>query len=251
MSIIIKSDQQIQGIKKACQLTAKILDWIEPHVQPGVSTAHLDDLIRKFHLENGAIPAPLGYKGFPKSCCISLNEVICHGIPDLKTILKEGDILNIDVSPILGGFYGDASRMYKVGNISEKAQSLIDTTKRCLDLGIEQVREGNHFGNIGYAITVHAASQGYSIVHQFCGHGVGVKFHEPPQICHYVEAMNQGEIMKVGMIFTIEPMINIGVPHGLISEADGWTATTIDKQLSAQFEHTVLVTKEGYEILTK
>lgn len=250
MSIIIKSEPQIQGIRKACQLAAKTLDWVALKVAPGVSTAEIDDAILQFHLENGAIPAPLGYKGFPKSSCISLNEVICHGVPSPAIILKEGDILNIDVSPILGGFIGDSSRMYAVGKISDKAQKLIDVTKRCLDIGIEQVREGNYFGNIGYYITEHAASQGFSIVHQFCGHGVGIRFHEPPNVCHYVEALDQGSIMKAGMIFTIEPMINEGVPNGVISEADGWTVTTADKQLSAQFEHTVLVTKEGHEVLT-
>jgi methionyl aminopeptidase len=177
------------------------------------------------------------------------NSVVCHGIPSEKIILKEGDIINIDVTTILNGYYGDTSRMFEIGEIDDKAADLIDTTKHCLDLGINQVKPGNRFGNIGYVISRYAQSKGYSVVYEFCGHGVGLEFHEDPQVEH-VSRKNSGAIMKPGMIFTIEPMINMGKAKVKVDRNDGWTATTIDNELSAQFEHTILVTEDGFEVLT-
>lgn len=249
MGIIIKTEEQIQGIRKSSQLAAQCLDFIEPFVKEGVSTGELDRKLEEFIRKNGAIPAPLNYNGFPKATCISPNSVVCHGIPDDGIVLKNGDIVNIDVTTILENYYGDTSRMYKVGEISAEAQNLIEATKHCLDLGINQVKPGNKFGNIGYVISRYAKSKGYSVVFEFCGHGVGIDFHEDPQVEHSARK-NTGAVMKPGMIFTIEPMINFGKPRVRINEQDGWTATTIDNKLSAQFEHTVLVTEEGVEVLT-
>lgn len=249
MAIIIKNEEQIDGIRKSSKLAAQTLQFIAEYVKEGVSTEYLDNLIEKFIRDNGAIPATLNYHGFPKSCCISLNEVVCHGIPSKTTILKPGDILNIDVTTILNGYYGDTSKMFAVGEISEKAQNLIDATKHCLDLGIQQVKPKNKFGNIGFFISRYAKNKGYSVVYEFCGHGVGLDFHEDPQVDH-IARKNSGAVMKPGMIFTIEPMINEGKAKVKIDKEDGWTARTSDLKLSAQFEHTVLVTQTGVEILT-
>jgi len=249
MGIIIKTKEQIEGIRKSSQLAAKCLDFIAPYVKEGVSTGELDRKIEDFIRQNNAIPAPLNYHGFPKATCISPNSVVCHGIPDDNTILKNGDIINIDVTTILDGYYGDTSRMYKVGDVTTQASDLVEATKHCLDLGIGQVKPGNKFGNIGYVISRYAKSKGYSVVFEFCGHGVGIDFHEDPQVEHSARK-NTGAVMKPGMIFTIEPMINLGKPRVNINEEDGWTATTIDNKLSAQFEHTVLVTETGVEVLT-
>ncbi len=249
MTIMIKTAEQIEEIRKSCRLAAKCLDYIEPFVVPGVTTEELDDKIETFIRENNATPAPLNYHGFPKATCISPNNVVCHGIPSKDKVLKEGDIVNIDVTTILNGYYGDTSRMFEVGEISQKAANLIDATKHCLDLGIKQVKPGNRIGNIGYVISRYAKSHGYSVVYEFCGHGVGLEFHEEPQVEHTARK-NSGAIMKPGMIFTIEPMINLGKPKVKVDQTDGWTATTIDDQLSAQFEHTILVTDDGYEVLT-
>ena len=247
--IIIKTPEQIEGIRKSSKLAARALDHAEQYVNAGVSTEFIDDKIEEFVRTHGAIPATKGYNGYPKSSCISLNEVVCHGIPSPETILKNGDILNIDVTTILDGFYGDTSRMFTVGEISAEAEELIDVTWHCLDLGIEQVKPGNRFGNIGFVINRYAKSKGFSVVYEFCGHGVGVKFHEEPQVDH-ASRRNTGPVMKPGMIFTIEPMINQGKPKSKVDKNDGWTARTIDNKLSAQFEHTILVTQTGYEVLT-
>jgi methionyl aminopeptidase len=249
MSIVIKTEEQIEGIRKSSQLAANVLLYIEEFVKEGVSTEYLDKLIQAYIVENDAIPATLDYSGFPKSCCISLNDVVCHGIPSSETVLKDGDILNIDVTTILNGYYGDTSKMFKIGNVSDKAVKLIETTKHCLKLGMQQVRPGNYFGNIGFAITRYANSNGFSVVYEFCGHGVGIDFHEDPQIDHSARK-NSGAKMKPGMTFTIEPMINEGKPRVKIDSLDGWTARTIDNKLSAQFEHTILVTETGFEVLT-
>ncbi|MBN1821731.1 MAG: type I methionyl aminopeptidase [Prolixibacteraceae bacterium] len=248
--ILIKTPEQIEGIRRSGQLAAKTLDFVGSFVKPGVTTGFLDDKIEEFIVKNGAVPATKGYNGFPKSSCISPNEVICHGIPSNEIVLKEGDIVNIDITTILNGYYGDTSRMFAVGEISPDAKDLIDVTKHCLDLGIEQVWPGNYFGNIGFVISRYARVKGYSVVYEFCGHGVGLHFHEAPQVDHTARR-NSGEIMKPGMIFTIEPMINQGRSSAVVDKNDGWTARTIDKKLSAQFEHTILVTPEGYEILTE
>ena len=247
--IIIKSPDQIEGIRRSSQLAAQTLDYIAPFVKAGVSTAALDQKIEAFIRDHGAVAATKGYNGFPASCCISPNEVVCHGIPSPHIILKEGDILNIDVTTILDGYYGDTSRMYTVGEITPVARKLVDATRHCLDLGIQQVRPGNYFGNIGFVISRYARSQGFSVVYEFCGHGVGVHFHEEPQVDHAARR-NSGPLMRPGMIFTIEPMINQGKPTTTIDRKDNWTARTSDRKLSAQFEHTVLVTPTGYEILT-
>jgi methionyl aminopeptidase len=247
--IIIKTPKQIDGIRKACKLTAQTLDFIRPHVVPGVSTEAINQLVVQFTRDNGGTPATLNYRGYPKECCISINEVICHGIPSETTILKQGDIVNVDVSTILDGYFGDTSTMFAVGPISPQAAHLIEVAKKCLELGINEVRPGNHFGNIGFAITKYALTKKHSVVYNFAGHGIGIRFHEAPEINHYVTKKDQGPIMKPGMIFTIEPMINAGSPHCRM-DADNWTARTADGLLSAQYEHTVLVTENGVEILT-
>jgi len=247
--IIIKTPDQIDGIRKSSQLAGQSLVYIADFVKEGVSTEFLNKKIDAYIRENGAIPATLGYGGYPKSCCISLNEVVCHGISSEETILKNGDILNIDVTTILNGYYGDTSKMYTVGEVSAKAQELIDVTKHCMDLGIQQVRPGNQFGNIGHAISTYAKSKGFGVVYEFCGHGVGVDFHEEPQIDH-TSRRNTGPYMKPGMTFTIEPMINEGRAGTIVDKADKWTARTIDNKLSAQFEHTILITETGFEVLT-
>jgi methionyl aminopeptidase len=249
-NIIIKTPEQIEGIRKSSQLAAQSLDFIEEYVKPGVSTGFLDDKIEEFIVQHGAIPATKGYSGFPKSSCISPNEVVCHGIPSPEVILKEGDIVNIDITTILNGYYGDTSRMFCLGEISPQARKLVDVTRHCLYLGIEQVKPGNYFGNIGFVINRYARANGFSVVYEFCGHGVGVQFHEEPQVDHAARR-NSGEIMKPGMVFTIEPMINQGKPRTTIDKKDGWTARTIDRKLSAQFEHTILVTQNGHEVLTE
>lgn len=249
MGIIIKTPEQIEGIRKSSQLAGNVLKMIEGFLKEGISTEYLDDIIDQYIRDHGAIPATLGYHGYPKSSCISLNEVVCHGIPSAETILKEGDILNIDVTTILDGYYGDTSKMYAIGEISPKAQRLIDDTYHCLNLGIQQVKPGNYFGNIGFAISRYAQSKGHSVVYEFCGHGVGIDFHEEPQVEH-IGRKNTGPMMKPGMIFTIEPMINEGKSRTKIDKHDGWTARTADGKLSAQFEHTVLVTETGFEALT-
>ncbi len=247
--IIIKTPEQIDGIRKSSRLAAEVLDFAEQFVKPGNSTQFIDEKIEQTITEAGAIPATKGYNGYPKSSCISLNEVVCHGIPSQKTVLKDGDILNIDVTTILNGFYGDTSRMFKVGEIPAEAEKLIEVAHHCLRLGIQQVAPGMHFGNIGFVINRYARAQGFSVVYEFCGHGVGIKFHEDPQVDH-ASRRNSGAKMKPGMIFTIEPMINQGRAATKIDKNDGWTARTIDNKLSAQFEHTILVTETGYEVLT-
>ncbi|MBN1767417.1 MAG: type I methionyl aminopeptidase [Prolixibacteraceae bacterium] len=249
MSIIIKSPEQIEGIRKSSQLAGNVLLMIKGFIKEGISTDYLDKIIEEYIRDHGAVPATLGYHGYPKSSCISLNDVICHGIPSADTILKEGDIFNIDITTILDGYYGDTSKMFWLGDIPEKTKRLIDDTYHCLNLGIQQVRPGNRFGNIGFAISRYAKAKGYSVVYEFCGHGVGCDFHEEPQVEH-IGRRNSGPEMKPGMTFTIEPMINEGKSRAKVDKYDGWTARTIDGKLSAQYEHTLLVTETGVEVLT-
>lgn len=235
-------------MRAAGKLAAQILDFIAPYVKAGVTTNSLNNLCHDKIIAAGAIPAPLNYKGFPKSICTSVNHVVCHGIPSEK-ILKDGDIVNIDVTVILDGWYGDTSRMYYVGEPSVKAKRLCQVTQECLLLGIEQVKPGNHLGDIGNAIQTYAEKHGYSVVRDYCGHGIGKIFHTEPSVLHYGKK-GSGMILQEGMFFTIEPMINAGKPETILSSIDDWTVTTRDKSLSAQYEHTIGVTKDGYEIFT-
>ena len=234
-------------MKLSCKLAAETLDMIGDYVEPGVSTEKINSLCHDFMLDNGAKPATLGYRGFPKSCCISINHVVCHGIPGPK-ILKESDILNIDVTCILNGWFGDSSRMYIAGTTSKKASRLIEVTYNALLKGIEVVKPGNTFGDIGEAIQTYVEGKKMSVVRDFCGHGTGETFHKEPNVLHYGKN-GEGQKLEVGMIFTIEPMINEGKYETKIL-SDGWTAVTKDKKLSAQFEHTVGITNDGYEIFT-
>lgn len=245
--IIIKNEEQIEGIRKSCYLAVKTLDMLEERIQEGITTNEINEWVHDYTLQNGAYPAPLHYRGFPKSVCTSINNVICHGIPN-DTVLKEGDIINIDVTPVLNGYYGDSSRMYIIGEASDAVIKLVQVTKECLEIGINQVKPMNTTGDIGHAIQTHAERHGYSVVRDFAGHGVGIEFHEEPQILHY-GAPNSGVIMRPNMIFTIEPMINMGRHESKIL-ADRWTAVTVDGSISAQWEHTVLVTETGVKILT-
>lgn len=249
MSIILKNKEQIEGIRKSSKMAGEVLIYIADFVKEGVSTYYLDQLIEKYIIDRGAIPATMNYNGFPKSCCISLNDVICHGIPAENIVLKNGDILNIDITTILDGYFGDTSKMFTVGEVPEIAVKLVNATQHCLNLGIQQVKPGNYLGNIGYVISRYAISQGFSVVYEYCGHGVGIHFHEDPQVDHAARK-NSGPKLKPGMIFTIEPMINEGKPRVRVDESDGWTARTVDNKLSAQFEHTILVTETGCEVLT-
>lgn len=247
--IIIKNQQQIEGIRKSCHLAAQTLNFIKPFVIPGVSTEELDNKIEEYIRDNGAIPAPKGYKNYPKATCISVNEVICHGIPNAYR-LKEGDILNIDVTTILDGYFGDTSTMFAVGEISEEAKYLLAVAKECLEIGIAQARDGNRIGNIGYFINKFATAKHCSVVHQFAGHGCGLAFHEDPLV-PFVANKDAGPRLKSGMIITVEPMLNLGKADAVIDENDKWTARTIDGKLSAQYEHMILVVdRKRSEILT-
>lgn len=246
--IPLYNERGFEGMRKAGKLAAQTLDYITPYVQEGLSTGELDTLCHQFILEKGATPAPLNYKGYPRSICTSVNHVICHGIPDERKILKKGDILNIDVTVILDGWYGDTSRMFSIGVPSRKAERLIETTYAAMMLGIKAVQPGATLGDVGYAIQSHAESQGFSVVVDFCGHGLGRDFHTEPEVLH-VGRPGQGLVLQPGMFFTVEPMINIGKKDVKIL-ADGWTAVTRDKSLSAQFEHSIGVTEEGHEIFT-
>jgi methionyl aminopeptidase len=247
--IIIKTPQQIVGIKQSCKLAAQILDKVCSKACEGVTTIELNDYAHQLHLDAGAIPAPLNYSSppYPKSICTSINEVICHGIPD-STVLKDGDIVNIDVTCILNGYYGDCSRMVMIGNPSPEKKLVVETSHQCLMNAISILKPGIKISQIGDAIEDHAHAQNCSVVYQFVGHGVGVDFHEAPQIPH--NSNNIHIELVPGMTFTIEPMINAGVPEAIIDENDKWTARTKDSKPSAQWEHTILITPSGHEILT-
>ncbi|MEG9884017.1 MAG: type I methionyl aminopeptidase [Hyphomicrobiales bacterium] len=239
--------QTFDAMHEAGRLCAKALDMLGDHVGPGVSTAELDRLVLTFAMDNKAVPAPLNYRGYPASICTSINHVVCHGIPG-ERLLKSGDIVNIDVTLIVDGWHGDSSRMYPVGEISRKAQRLIDVTHECLVRGIAAARPGARTGDIGHAIQSYAEEERCSVVRDFCGHGLGRLFHDAPNILHYGRA-GEGIILKPGMMFTIEPMINLGRPHVKLL-GDGWTAVTRDRSLSAQFEHSVGVSETGCEVFT-
>ena len=246
-AIRLYGPEAFEGMRRACGLTARCLDGLAELVVPGVATQTLDDFVYDFALANDAVPATLNYRGYTKSVCTSINHVVCHGIPNDKP-LKEGDIVNIDVTLIIDGWHGDSSRMYPVGKPKRAAERLCEVTYRSLLLGIEAVRPGGHIGDIGEAIQSYAESERCSVVRDFCGHGVGKLFHDAPNILHYGRR-GEGPEMKPGMIFTIEPMINLGRPHVKILN-DGWTAVTRDRTLSAQYEHTLGVTEDGCEVFT-
>lgn len=249
MPVTIKTPADIEKMRTAGRMAAEILDLIEEYVVPGVSTAELDRICHTHIVEvQKAIPACLNYRGFPKSICTSVNHVVCHGIPSEKKILKEGDIVNIDVTVIYEGFHGDTSKMYYVGKVAPHAARLCKVTQECMYKGIELVRPGTRLGDIGYVIQTHAEKNHYSVVREYCGHGIGEVFHEEPQILHYGRK-GEGMELREGMCFTIEPMINAGKRHTKL-KPDQWTVETKDGRLSAQWEHTIVVTKDGFEVLT-
>ena len=239
--------EALDGMHKAGRLAAETLDMLVPHMVPGVSTAEINRLVHDFIVERGGVPATLGYRGYAHSTCISINHVVCHGIPSEKT-LKSGDIVNVDVTPIVDGWHGDTSRMYLIGDVPLKARKLVEVTYECLMLGIEQAKPGKHMGDVAHAIQQHAERHRYGVVRDFCGHGLGLLFHDAPEVVH-VGRPGTGPALKPGMIFTIEPMINIGRPDVKLLD-DGWTAVTRDRSLSAQFEHSIGITEEGCEIFT-
>lgn len=250
MSVTTKSAAEIEKMRVAGRLAAEVLELIGDAVAPGVTTGELDSICHDHIVQNqDAIPACLNYKGFPKSICTSINQVVCHGIPSDTKALKNGDIINIDVTVIKDGYHGDTSKMFTVGKVQPHADRLIKITQECLYKAIDIVRPGTRLGDIGHVIQSFAESNHYSVVREYCGHGIGLVFHEEPQILHYGRA-GTGMELKEGMTFTIEPMLNAGKRHTKLSKKDGWTVETRDGRLSAQWEHTIVVTNSGYEVLT-
>ena len=248
---MIKTPDEIEKMRVAGRLAAEVLEMIDSYVEPGISTAELDKICHDYIVNvQHAIPAPLNYKGFPKSICTSVNQVVCHGIPSEKKILKKGDIINIDITVIKDEYHGDTSKMFCVGKIAEHAKRLVQTTQECLYLGIQAVRPGLRLGDLGYQIQKYGESKHYSLVREYCGHGIGKVFHEEPKILHYGRP-NTGMEIQQGMTFTIEPMLNQGTRSVKLSKRDGWTVETCDGRLSAQCEHTIAVTEDGCEVLTK
>jgi len=248
MSILIKTPEEIEKMRVAGQLAAEVLEMVESHVDTGVTTDELDSICHDYIVnQQKAIPAPLNYRGFPKSICTSVNHQVCHGIPGNKR-LKNGDIVNIDITVIKDGFHGDTSKMFMIGEPSILAKRLINITSEALQIGIKQVKPGAHLNDIGKAIQKYVESNSYSVVREYCGHGIGREFHEEPQVLHYATT-NPGPILQPGMVFTIEPMVNAGKRLVKLLP-DGWTVVTKDRSLSAQWEHTILVTNDGHEILT-
>ena len=250
MDIHLKSPAEIDKMRVAGRLAAEVLEMIGGHVKPGVSTGELDRVCHRHIVDKqGAIPAPLNYKGFPKSICTSVNHVVCHGIPSDGKVLKSGDILNIDITVIKDGYHGDTSKMFFVGEALQHAKRLVRVTRECLFKGIEAARPGNRLGDIGHVIQQHGEANHYGIVREYCGHGIGLGFHEEPQVLHY-GAPGTGIELRPGMTFTIEPMLNAGTRHTRLSSKDGWTVTTRDRRLSAQWEHTIAILDDGCEVLT-
>lgn len=250
MSVIIKTADEIEKMRIAGRLAAEVLEMIAPHVQAGISTGELDRICHDYIVNTQqAIPAPLNYHGFPKSICTSINHVICHGIPSDSKILKKGDIINLDITVIKDGYHGDTSMMFFIGESTPALDRLVRITQECLYLGIDMVRPGVRLGDIGHAIQLHAESNHYSVVREYCGHGIGKGFHEEPQVLHYGRP-NTGLELQAGMIFTIEPMLNLGSRHNRQLN-DGWTVVTKDRKPSAQWEHTILVTEDGHDVLTR
>ncbi len=246
---LIKTPEQLEGIRKAGKLNTAVLDMIAEKIKVGMSTAEINQLAHDYIVEHGGIPACLGYQGFPKSICTSVNDVICHGIPDENEILQDGDIINVDVTTILDGYYADASRMFQIGEVSEAAKKLIAVTKESVDLALQEVKPWGRLGNIGAVISEHIHKHGYTVLKDIGGHGVGNDFHEDPYVCH-VGKRDTGMLLVPGMVFTIEPMVNEGEEDFYQDEENGWTIYTEDGSLSAQWEYTVAVTEDGFEILT-
>lgn len=246
---LIKTPEQIEGIRRSGVINTGVLDLVAQEIKEGMSTAQIDKLVYDYTTDHGAIPAPLNYEGFPKSVCTSINEVVCHGIPSEKEILRDGDIINVDVSTILDGYYSDASRMFMIGNVSPEKRRLVEVTKECLQIGMEAAKPFGWVGDIGHAIQKHAQKNGYGVVRDLCGHGVGLAFHEEPEVAHFGQK-GTGMLLVPGMVFTIEPMINMCTWRVFIDEEDGWTVVTEDELPSAQWEHTFLMTETGLEILT-
>ena len=246
---LIKTEEQIEGIRRSGVVNSGILDLVTKEIKAGMSTAAIDKLVYDYTTDHGAIPAPLNFEGFPKSVCTSINEVVCHGIPSEKEILREGDIINVDVSTILDGYFSDASRMFMIGNVSPEKEKLVRVAKECLEVGMKAAKPFGYVGDIGHAVQKHAEKNGFSVVRDLCGHGVGLEFHEEPEVAHFGRK-GTGMLLVPGMVFTIEPMINMGTYRVYIAEEDGWTVITDDELPSAQWEHTFVMREDGLEILS-
>ena len=246
---LIKTEEQIEGIRRSGVVNSGILDLVAKEIKAGMSTAAIDKLVYDYTTDHGAIPAPLNFEGFPKSVCTSINEVVCHGIPSEKEILREGDIINVDVSTILDGYFSDASRMFMIGNVSPEKEKLVRVAKECLEVGMKAAKPFGYVGDIGHAVQKHAEKNVFSVVRDLCGHGVGLEFHEEPEVAHFGRK-GTGMLLVPGMVFTIEPMINMGTYRVYIAEEDGWTVITDDELPSAQWEHTFVMREDGLEILS-
>lgn len=246
---VIRTPEQIEGIRESAKINTGVLDCVAANIREGMSTAEIDKLVYDYTVAHGAIPAPLNYEGFPKSVCTSINEVVCHGIPNEKEVLRSGDIVNVDVSTILNGYFSDASRMFMIGEVSPDKKKLVEVTKECLEKGIAAAQPWARLGDVGAAIQEHAEKNGFSVVRDLCGHGVGIEFHESPDVEHFGRR-GTGTMILPGMTFTIEPMINMGAYDVFINQADGWTVLTDDGLPSAQWEKMLLITETGNEILT-
>ncbi len=246
---LIRTPEEIEGIRKSGELNTALLDYVSSVIKEGMSTAELDDLVYQFTMDHHGTPAPLNYEGFPKSCCISIDDVVCHGIPSTKEFIKPGQIVNVDVTTILDGYFADANRMFIIGETTAEKKRLVDVTLECLQIGAKAAKPYGFVGDIGFAIQCHAQKNGYSVVRELCGHGVGMKFHDEPEVPHYGKP-GTGMLLAPGMVFTIEPMINMGKKEVHFNEADGWTVTTRDGLPSAQWENTFVMTEHGVEVLT-
>lgn len=246
---IIKTPEQIEKIKESCAINVAVLDYVAEHIKAGISTGDIDRMVYEQTTMRGGVPAPLGYEGFPKSVCTSINNEVCHGIPDDEIILQDGDIINVDVSTIYQGYYSDSSRMFCIGDVPEEMRRLVEVTKECVEKGLEQVKPWGFLGDMGQAVHDHAKANGYTVVPDIGGHGVGLEFHEDPYVS-YVTTKGTEMVMVPGMIFTIEPMVNMGIDEVFVDEDNGWTVYTEDDMPSAQWEIMVLVTEDGYEVLS-
>ena len=245
---MIKTPEQIEKMRESCRINIAVLDYVAENIRVGMTTQEIDDLVSQKTAELGGIPAPLNYEGYPKSVCTSINEVVCHGIPSDKTVLKDGDIVNVDVSTIYNGYFSDSSRMFCIGNVSPEKKKLVDVVKECVELGLEKVQPWAFLGDMGQAVNDHAKANGYSVVREIGGHGVGLEFHEDPWVS-YVSKAGTEMLLVPGMIFTIEPMVNMGTHRVYVDKEDNWTIYTADKKPSAQWEIMVLVTEDGHEVL--